>query len=216
MITDSFFTFACAGVIGLLFGTFMTFLGYRFFLVLLPIWGFFFGLFLGAQSVQALFGQEFLATVTSWVVGFVVGALFAVLSYAFYMLAVGIIAGSLGYVLAVELLTWIGLDFGFIAWAIGLVVAVLAAFVTIRFNLQKWVVILATSVLGTAAIFGTILAMFNPATTLLRNPVQVLLDTSPFLMILFLCIVALGVVVQVGTTKEFEVKSYDRMSASGV
>jgi hypothetical protein len=216
MITDSFFTFACAGVIGLLFGTFMTFLGYRFFLVLLPIWGFFFGLFLGAQSVQALFGQEFLATVTSWVVGFVVGALFAVLSYAFYMLAVGIIAGSLGYVLAVELLTWIGLDFGFIAWAIGLVVAVLAAFVTIRFNLQKWVVILATSVLGTAAIFGTILAMFNPAATLLRNPVKVLLDTSPFLMILFLCIVALGVVVQVGTTKEFEVKSYDRMSASGV
>src|SRR5512145_542874 len=108
MGTDSFFTFACAGVIGLLFGTFMTFLGYRFFLVLLPIWGFFFGLFLGAQSVQVLFGQEFLATVTSWVVGFVVGALFAVLSYAFYMLAVGIIAGSLGYVLAVELLTWIG------------------------------------------------------------------------------------------------------------
>ena len=216
MITDSFFTFACAGVIGLLFGTFMTFLGYRFFLVLLPIWGFFFGLFLGAQSVQALFGQEFLSTVTSWVVGFVVGALFAVLSYAFYMLAVGIIAGSLGYVLAVELLTWIGMDFGFIVWAVGLVAAVLAAFATIRFNLQKWVVIVATSVLGTATVFGTILAMFNPATTLLRNPVQVLLDTSPFLMVLFLCVAALGVIVQAGTTKEFEVKSYDRMSESGV
>ena len=216
MITDSFFTFACAGVIGLLFGTFLTFLGYRFFLVLLPIWGFFFGLTLGAQSVQALFGQEFLATVTSWVVGFVVGALFAVLSYAFYMLAVAIIGGSLGYVLVVGLLTWIGMDFGLLVWAIGLIAAVLAAFLTIRFNLQKWVVIIATSVLGTATIFGTILAMFNPAATLLRNPVRVLLDTSPFLLVLFLCVAALGVVVQVGTTKEFEVKSYDRMSASGV
>jgi hypothetical protein len=216
MITDSFFTFACAGVIGLLFGTFLTFLGYRFFLVLLPIWGFFFGLALGAQSVQALFGQEFLATVTSWVVGFVVGALFAVLSYAFYMLAVAIIGGSLGYTLVVGLLTWIGMDFGLLVWAIGLIAAVLAAFVTIRFNLQKWVVIIATSVLGTATIFGTILAMFNPAAMLLRNPVRVLLDTSPFLLVLFLCVAALGVVVQVGTTKEFEVKSYDRMSPTGV
>ena len=103
MITESFFTFACAGVIGLLFGTLLTFAGYRFFLFLLPIWGFFFGLALGAQSVQALFGVGFLATVTSWVVGFVVGALFAVLSFVFYAFAVAIIGGSLGYVLAVGL-----------------------------------------------------------------------------------------------------------------
>ena len=216
MITDSFFTFACAGVIGLLFGTFMTFLGYRFFLVLLPLWGFFFGLFLGAQSVQVLFGDAFLATITSWVVGFIVGGCFALLSFAFYMLAVAIIAGSLGYVLAVELLTWIGLDFGLLVWLIGLVVAVLAAFVTIRFNLQKWVVILATAVLGTATIFGTILAMFNPAAMLLRNPVRVLLDTSPFLLILFICIAAFGVVVQAGTTKAFVVEDYNRMSPSGI
>jgi len=216
MITDSFFTLACAGMIGLVFGTFLTFLGYRFFLFLLPLWGFFFGLTLGAQSVQVLFGQEFLATITSWVVGFIVGACFALLSYAFYLFAVAIIGGSLGYSLAVGLLTWIGLEFGFIVWIVGIIVAVLAAFVTIRYNLQKWVVIVATSVLGTATIFGTILAMFNPAATLLRNPVRVLLQTSPFLMILFLGIAAFGIVVQARTNKEFEVKSYNRMSPSGV
>ena len=216
MITESFFTFACAGMIGLLFGTFLTFAGYRFFLFLLPLWGFFFGLMLGAQSIQVLFGDAFLATISSWVVGFIVGACFALLSFAFYLFAVALIAGSLGYSLAVGLLTWIGLDFGFIVWTVGLIVAVLAAFVTIRFNLQKWVVILATSVLGTATIFGTILAMFNPATTLLRNPVQLLLETSPFLTILFLCIAGLGIFVQAGTTKEFEVKTYNRMSPSGI
>jgi hypothetical protein len=214
MITDSFFTFACAGLIGLLFGTFLTFLGYRFFLFLLPLWGFVFGLMLGAQSIQALFGDAMLATVTSWVVGFIVGACFALLSFAFYLFAVAIIGGSLGYSLAVGLLTWIGLDFGFLVWAIGLVVGFLAAFVTIRFNLQKWVVILATSVLGTATIFGTILAMFNPVAMLLENPVQVLLATSPFLTILFLCIAAFGVVVQAGTTKAFEVKEYNRVSTT--
>jgi hypothetical protein len=166
--------------------------------------------------VQVLFGDAFLATITSWVVGFFVGAAFALLSFAFYLFAVGLIAGSLGYSLAVGLLTGIGLDFGFVVWIVGILVAVLAAFVTIRFNLQKWVVILATSVLGTATIFGTILAMFNPAAMLLRSPVRVLLETSPFLTILFLCIAAGGIAVQAGTTKEFEVKSYNRTSPSGI
>jgi hypothetical protein len=121
MITDSFFTLACAGLIGLFFGTFLVFAGYKFFMFLLPVWGFFFGLALGAQSVQVLLGDGFLASITSWVVGFIVGALFAVLSYLFYAFAVAIIAGSLGYVLTVGLLTWIGMDLKFIVWLIGLV-----------------------------------------------------------------------------------------------
>src|SRR5512138_1197335 len=112
MVNESFFTFACAGLIGLLFGTALAFAGYRLFIYLLPVWGFFFGLALGAQTMQALFGVGFLATVTSWVVGFFVGGIFAVLSYAFYMVAVAIIGGSLGYVVAVGLLTGIGMNFG--------------------------------------------------------------------------------------------------------
>ncbi len=79
MTTDSFFALMCGGMIALLFGLVLAFAGYRLFLVLLPIWGFFFGFGLGAQSIQALFGDAFLATITSWVVGFVVGAIFAVL-----------------------------------------------------------------------------------------------------------------------------------------
>jgi hypothetical protein len=216
MITDSFLTFACAGVIGVLFGTMLTFVGYRLFLFLLPIWGFFFGLGLGAQAVQALFNQGFLTTVTSWVVGFVVGALFALLSYIFYAFAVAIIGGSLGYVLAVGLLTWIGLPFGFIVWLIGLIVGVIAAFVTIRFNLQKWVVIAGTAILGSATIFGTIMLLFNPAAALLENPVRIFLQSSPFLMILFLLVAGLGIFVQISTNRSFEVDAYNRMSEGSV
>ena len=85
MVNESFFTLACAGLIGIMFGLALCFAGYRLFLVLLPIWGFFFGLALGAQTVQAIFGEAFLATITSWVVGFIVGGVFAVLAYLFYM-----------------------------------------------------------------------------------------------------------------------------------
>jgi hypothetical protein len=216
MITESFFTFACAGLIGLVFGTMLTFAGYRFFLFLLPVWGFFFGLALGAQSVQVLFGDAFLATITSWVVGFVVGALFALLSYLFYMLAVAIIAGSLGYALAVGLLTGIGLNMGFLVWLIGIVAAIALAFVTIIFNLQKWVVMIATAILGAGTIFGTILLMFNPAANVLEHPVQVMLQTSPFLLILFIIVAALGVFVQVGTSRRFEVEAYNNWNETPV
>ena len=60
------FSLLCIALIALLFGLAVVFGGYRLFLVLLPIWGFFFGFFLGIQSVQALFGIGFLATVPVW------------------------------------------------------------------------------------------------------------------------------------------------------
>jgi hypothetical protein len=216
MTTESFLSLACAGVIGMLFGTALIFAGYRFFVFLLPIWGFFFGLVFGAQSMQALFGTGFLATITSWVVGFIVGSIFALLSYVFYAFAVALISGSLGYAAAVGLLTWLGLDMNILVWVIGLIAALAVAFVTIWFNLQKYVVIIATSLMGSATVFGTILLMFNPAATLLENPIRVLLSASPFLMILFLLVAGLGIFVQISTTRSWEVGVYNRMSETGV
>ena len=102
------FELFCATMIALLFGLAITFGGYRLFLVLLPIWGFFFGFALGAETLQILFGIGFLATITSWVVGFIIGALFAVFSYMFYIFGVAILAASLGYGLGVGLMAWIG------------------------------------------------------------------------------------------------------------
>ncbi len=156
MGTESFLALACGGLIALMFGTVLTFAGYRLFLVLLPIWGFFFGLVFGAQTMQALFGEGFLATITSWVVGFIVAVIFAVLSYMFYMFAVALVAGSLGYTIAVGLLTWIGMSTDWLLWIIGVVAAIALVIVTLIFNLQKWVIIAATAILGA----GTVIANF--------------------------------------------------------
>jgi UPF0716 family protein affecting phage T7 exclusion len=43
---------------------------------------------------------------------------------------------------------------GFLVWLIGIAAAVALAFVTLRFNLQKWVIMIATSVAGAAIVFG--------------------------------------------------------------
>lgn len=214
MINDSFLALACAGLIGSLFGLALTFLGYRMFLVLLPIFGFFFGLAFGAQTIQAIFGDAFLSTITSWVVGFFVGAAFAVLSYLFWFFAVAFIAGALGYSLVVGLWSLLGLDFGLIAWLIGMAVALVFAVVTIRFNLQKWVIIIATSVLGAGAVFATFLMLFIPAARVMESPVRAALDQSVLLLILFVVLAVVGIVVQYRSNQSYELQTYNNWSTT--
>jgi hypothetical protein len=215
MGTDSFLALACGGLIVSIFGALMCFFGYRLFIILLPLWGFFFGLMLGAQSMQALFGTGFLSTVTSWVVGFVVGLLFAGLSYLFYAAAVAIIAGSLGYALTVGVLLAIGMQMGFLAWLIGIVVAVIFAVGTLMLNIQKWVIIIATSLAGAAVVFGAYFAMFNPFPNLIENPIKAYLSASPFLMIVTFLLAAAGIVFQFRSTRSYTVESYEHWSEVG-
>ncbi len=216
MTTDSFFTVMCGGLIAMLFGLALCFAGYRLFLVLLPIWAFVFGFGLGAQTVQAIFGQAFLATVTSWAVGFIVAALFAILAYLFYIAAVALIAGSLGYAAAVGLLTAIGLDFGLIVWLIGIVVAVVLAVVVLRFNIQKIVIEFATAFLGAGAIIGTFVALFSGITSaaLLQTATKWVLQNQPLWLIVFIVLGVVGLVAQIRNDRNFEMKTYNRMTTS--
>jgi hypothetical protein len=89
-------------------------------------------------------------------------------------------------------------------------VAVILAIVTLRFNLQKYVIIVATSVLGAGAVFATFLFMFYPAAQLLKNPVRLALSASPFLTILFVVLAICAIVFQIRANRSFELESYDR------
>ena len=46
------------------------------------------------------------------------------------------------------------MNMGFLVWMIGIVAAIAFAFVTLRFNVQKWVIIIATALLGAAVIYA--------------------------------------------------------------
>ena len=208
------FEILCMATIALLFGLVVAFGGYRLFLVLLPIWGFFFGFFLGAQTIHFLFDVGLFATVTGWIVGFFVGLLFAVLSYLFYFIAVGIVSFSLGYGGAVAILAWIGLDAGFLLWLIAVVAGGALAFVVYRFNLQKIAIIVATAVGGAGIIIYTLLAVFNGAlaVALLENPVKLAIDNSFWWLLFFLVVAGLGSVFQIQSNRSFEADTYNRMS----
>jgi hypothetical protein len=202
-------------LIALVIGLVVAFYGYKLFLFLLPIWGFFFGFFLGAQTIQVIFNVGFLTEVTSWVVGFFVGLLFAVLSYLFYIFAVGVISFSLGYGLGVGLMQWIGIDWGFLVWLIGVVVGVVLIVIVLRFNVQKYVIIIATAAGGTGVIIYTFLALFGGLgpIEMLLDPVRTAISDSFWWLLFFLVVAIAGIVVQIRDTAGFEAEAYNRLEA---
>ena len=186
--------------------------GYRLFLVLLPIWGFFFGFGLGAQTVQILFGQEFLATITSWVVGFVVAVMFAVLSYLFYAFAVAIIAGSLGYGLGVAIMGIFSADLTVLTWIVGIVLAIAVIILTFRFNIAKYVIIVGTAI-GGAAVTIAFLVMGVGGVRLLdvaENPISLITSGNFIWTLLFLLMAIGGIVLQIRANRNWEVETYNR------
>lgn len=204
------FQLLCATMIALLFGVAVTFSGYRLFIVLLPIWGFFFGFGLGGQTMQYLLGSGFLATTTGWVVGFIVGVVFAVLSYMFYSLGVAILGASMGYALGVSIMLWIGFSPGLITWLVGMILAALLFVVTLLLNVQKYMVIISTSVLGAGLLIGTMMlgVVGVSLVNFLENPISVMLQDSPLWTILFLALVVGGILVQLRAAPVQEIDGY--------
>jgi hypothetical protein len=204
------------GMLLLFLGSLVAFAGYRLFLFLLPIYGFFVGLSIGAHSVQALFGDGFLSTTTSWVVGFFVGLLFAVLSYMFWVIAVGIVAGSLGYALVAGFFGLFGADLDVLVWIIGVAVGIVFGVGAIVLNLQKPVVIVATSLLGAWTVVGTFLFLFTSATaeTIAEQGPKMVLDDHPLWFIIFVVVAAFGMVIQFQVNRGYEIQQYNRWKES--
>jgi hypothetical protein len=204
------FELFCATMIALILGLIITFGGYRLFLFLLPVWGFFFGFALGAQSLQLIFGGGFLSTITGWVVGFFVGAIFALLSYLFYAVGVALVAGGLGYALGAGFVN-IFVDWGWLTFLVGIVAAVAVIIVTLLFNLQKYVIILATSIAGAGMITGTLLYGITgmALARFLDNPIRVALADRPLWIIIFLIVAGAGIALQIMTTRTWEIEAYE-------
>src|SRR5829696_1130147 len=84
------------GIILALVGLAVCFFGLRFWFILLPVFGAITGFVVGARLMQDLFGTGFLSTATSWIVGIVVAAVFALLSWYVWYAGAIILAGAVG------------------------------------------------------------------------------------------------------------------------
>jgi hypothetical protein len=150
----------------LVFGVGVAFLffGYRFFLILLPIWGFFMGFWLGALTISILLGEGFLVSMTSLVVGFVAGLILAVLSYLFYSVGVLLLGVSFGYWFATFALYAIGLNPGFIAAVVGILTAIVFAVLIVILDVKKHLIIVITALGGAGCLMISVLFVFGVVT----------------------------------------------------
>jgi Domain of unknown function (DUF4203) len=150
------------GLLILVVGAAFCFAGYRFFRILIAMWGFFAGFNLGASGMTALFGQNFLGTVTGWVLGIVVGVVIAVLAYFLYYVAIVLLGASVGYAIGSGLIGAIGLnDPGFVSVIVGVVLAVILTILILTLNLPKLLIMAFTAIGGAATIVAGFLLLFG-------------------------------------------------------
>jgi hypothetical protein len=202
------FQLICTAILALIIGVLALVAGYRLFLLLLPIWGFFAGFAMGAHATTLIFGTGFLSTATSWIVGFVAGLIFAVLSYLIYIVGVALLSAAFGYFLAAGV-TLLFLDPGLIVTLVGLGGAVVMAFVVLAFNIQKPVLEFITSFGGATAVLTGIMLLFGRISleAFGENPVRMVLDDSIFWLIVWLVLGFVGFGVQIASNRTYVIEA---------
>ena len=88
------------------------------------------------------------------------------------------------------------------------------AFVVLRFNIQKYAIIIITALGGTSAIVFTLLALFGQVNlvTLLLNPVRLAVANSFWWLLFYLVVAGAGIFVQIMANRAYEIESYDRFA----
>jgi hypothetical protein len=129
-------------------GALICFMGYRAFMVLLPIWGFLAGMWLGAYIISLIFGTGLLANLLGIAVAVITGIAGAAFAYLFYSVGVAVVAVLLGAALGSGILGAVGLD--------GPLMSLLGAFIgggavgaaALLWNVPKYLILVLTALAG--------------------------------------------------------------------
>jgi Domain of unknown function (DUF4203) len=153
------------GILLALIGLGVCFFGLRYWFILLPIFGAVTGFFVGARVVQEVFGTGFLSTGVSWVVGIIVGLIFALLSWFVWYAGAIIMAGAVGASLFSGILHAIFTNpWGIALFVVALIGAILFAAIALFLNLPIYIVIVNSALGGAAlAVAGVLVLIGNIA-----------------------------------------------------
>ena len=205
-----FFQTVFTSLLVIMLGLALCFTGYRFFTILISIWGFIAGFQFGATIFSNMFGQGFLSTVISWVVGLLVAIFAATIAYLFYAAAVVMLAGFVGYQLGIGIMAGLGFQEGWVTFLVGLLVGLAWVAVAIYLHFPKVLVLILTSLAGAELLLGGVfLALGRITLTGLRfGAVGAIVRDSWFWGLLYLAIAAIGFYFQWRTTQNFVVEEY--------
>lgn len=191
------------GIFAILIGGLFALQGGSLMRLIFPLVGFFVGFSAGAGMVSAITGDGFLGTAFSWVVGFFVALLFAILAYFFYAFAVVLAFAGLGFSLAAAVLTIFNLDWSWLVIIVGTITAIIFGLFAAVGGLPMAVLIVATSFFGASlVIYGVLLTLSIASFGDFSNGViYEVIRTNTGLYILW---VTLGVVASLSQFKIFQ------------
>jgi hypothetical protein len=197
----------------ILIGAAFCFGGFKWFMILLPVWGFITGFSMGAYGVSSIFGESLLSMAVIIVAGAIIGLIFAVIAYLFFPVAIILMGASLGYFVGWTVIVSLGFEPGLIPALVGLVVAIVVALLAIRFHLPKFVIIVSTSLLGSIAIIIGIMLLIGDVSLQgglqggLQELARYLIEASTAWSILWIALGAVGFIVQLHRAKAYEMDS---------
>lgn len=153
------------GIIMVALGLVVATSGLRVFFFMLPIVGFVSGFFAGATLITGWFGDGFLSTMTGWIVGFVLGLIFAVISYLWWYVGAILAAGAAGALLASGIFAAFGVTSGIVLVSFAIVGAVLFMIAAISLALPVYIVLVNTAIIGAYMVIAGLLLVFNRVDT---------------------------------------------------
>lgn len=136
------------GLIALVVGLIVTFAGYAALRAVIALFGAFLGFGLGAALGAAIPVSGAMGTVTLWICALLGALLLGWLAYAFYQVGVLLGLASIGFSLGVALMLALGVQSGWLVWAVGALVAVVLVVVGLIGDLPAILLIVLTALAG--------------------------------------------------------------------
>ena len=195
-------------LLAIVIGAALILYGYRIFLVLLPVFGFFAGFWVGASAMQWTLNENFLATLFSIIVGIGLGIIFAIASYVIYFAGVAVVAFAFGAMIAVGIMTFIGFEAGIVISLVALAVGVLLVIFTFQKNLQKYFIMGIMSLGGgNLVVLGILVLIGQVSLEVLRakgDMIGPVLSAGALWVIIWLGLAIAGLIFQIRTSSDFE------------
>lgn len=133
--------------------------------LMIPMVNFFIGFTAAAGILSLVSSDSFMSTSASWIIGAVVGALLAILSFVFNSVAAAVLGGAIGYGLVVYFLLVLDIEYNSLVALGGLLGGGITALVSVLNRNSRWLTIALTSAAGAFALVIGVLLLFDQIAT---------------------------------------------------
>lgn len=153
------------GLLAIAAGALFCFRGYLAFRIIIPVWGAFVGLGLGAGLVASITDEGFLRTGLAWLVGIGVAVLFAMLAYLFYEVAVVLAMSSIGFALGTSLMVALDVSWSWVVVLVGVALGVLLAWAALAADLPMVLLVVLSALGGASAVTAGVMLLAGAVDT---------------------------------------------------